>query len=128
MVVTRICGRSPTSRQESRSKIVWIVNKGERIAVELSPILVWCNFQTGAQTRLNFIFPFTSISVRNCFLSPPVPSGCNGSPDTRFFRTTTWLMSWPDWERYLFPQQCLVVTLLFSLVSTFLGLEAYCLI
>ena len=41
-----------------------------------------------------------------------------GPPHTRFFRTTTWLMSWPDWERYLFPQQCLVVTLLLSLVST----------
>ena len=39
-------------------------------------------------------------------------------PDTRFFRTTTQLMSWPDGERYLFPLQSLVVTLLFSLVST----------
>ena len=51
-------------------------------------------------------------------------------PDTRFFRTTTRLMSWPDGERYLFPQQRLVVTLLLSLMSTlfFLGLEAYRLI
>ena len=39
MVLTRICGRSPTSREESRNKIVWIVNK-ERIAVELSLILL----------------------------------------------------------------------------------------
>ena len=37
---TRICGRSPTSREESRNKTVWIVKKGERIAVELLPILV----------------------------------------------------------------------------------------
>ena len=40
MVLTRICGRSPISREESRNKIVWIVVKGERIAVELSPILI----------------------------------------------------------------------------------------
>ena len=35
-------------------------------------------------------------------------------------RTTTRLMSWPDGERYLRPQQCLVVTFLLSLVSTLL--------
>ena len=63
---------------------------------------------------------FTSISVRNCFLSSPVLSSYNGSPDIRFFRTTTRLLSWPDGERYLRPQQCLVVTLLLSLVSTLL--------
>ena len=57
---------------------------------------------------------------RNCLLSPPVLSGYNGSPDTRFFRGTTRLMSWPDGERYLFPQQSLVVSLLLSLVSTLL--------
>ena len=45
-------------------------------------------------------------------------SGYYGSPDTRFSRGTTRLMSWPDGERYLFPQQSLVVSLLFSLVST----------
>ena len=54
------------------------------------------------------------------FSLPPVRSGCNGPSDTRFFRTTTWLMSWPDGNRYLFPQQCLVVIILLSLVSTFL--------
>ena len=69
---------------------------------------------------LSFIFPFTSISVRNCFLFSPVLSGHNGSPDTRFFRTTTRLMNWPDGDRYLFPQQSLVITLLLSLVSTLL--------
>ena len=46
--------------------------------------------------------------------------GLQWAPDTRFFRTTTRLMSWPDGERYLFPQQCLVVTLLLSLISTLL--------
>ena len=45
---------------------------------------------------LSSIFPFTLISVRNCFLSSPVLSGYNGSLDTRFFRTTTRLMSWPN--------------------------------
>ena len=67
---------------------------------------------------LSSIFPFTLISDRNCFLSPPVLSGYDDFPDTRFSRTTTRLMSWPDGERYLFPQQSLVVSLLLSLVST----------
>ena len=57
-------------------------------------------------------------SGRNCLLSPPVLSGYNGSPDTRFYRETTRLMSWPDGERYLRPLQSLVVSLLLSLVST----------
>ena len=35
-------------------------------------------------------------------------------PDTRFFRGTTPLMSWPDWVRYLRPPQFLVVSLLLS--------------
>ena len=69
---------------------------------------------------LSSIFPFTLISGRNCFLSPPVLSGYNGSQDTRFSRETTRLMSWPDGERYLFPQQFLVVSLLSSLISTLL--------
>ena len=55
-------------------------------------------------------------SGRNCFLSPPVLPGYNGSPDTRFYRRTTRLMSWPDGERYLRPPQSLVVSLLLSLV------------
>ena len=57
-------------------------------------------------------------SGRNCLLSPPVLSGYNGSPGTRFSRETTRLMSWPDGERYLRPPQSLVVSLLLSLVST----------
>ena len=57
-------------------------------------------------------------SGRNCLFSPPVLLGYNGSPDTRFSRGTTQLMSWPGGERYLRPPQSLVVSLLLSLVST----------
>ena len=57
-------------------------------------------------------------SGRNCPSSPPVLSGYNGSPDTRFSRGTTQLMSLPDGERCLRPPQSLVVSLLLSLVST----------
>ena len=57
-------------------------------------------------------------SGRNCPFSPPVLSGYNGSPDTRFSWGTTQLMSLPDWERYLRPPQSHVVSLLLSLVST----------
>ena len=57
-------------------------------------------------------------SGRNCLLSLPVLSGYNGSPDTRFSRGTTRLMSWPDGERYLRHAQSLVVSPLLSLVST----------
>ena len=57
-------------------------------------------------------------SGRNCLLSPPVLSGYNVSPDTRFSRGTTRLTSWPDGERCLHPLQSLVVSLLLSLVST----------
>ena len=51
-------------------------------------------------------------SGRNCLLFPPVLSDYNGSPDTRFSRETTRLMSWPDGERYLCPPLSLVVSLL----------------
>ena len=57
-------------------------------------------------------------SGRDCLLSPPVLSDYNGSPDTRFSRGMTRLMSWPDGERYLRQSQSLVVSLLLSLVST----------
>ena len=71
---------------------------------------------------------FLSLSGRNC---PPVLSGCNGPPDTRFFWGTTRLMSWPDGVRCSCPLQFLVVSL-FSYLSyplfSFLVLEAYCLI
>ena len=55
---------------------------------------------------------------RNCPSSHPVLSDYNGSPDTRFSRGTTQLMSLPDGERCLRPPQSLVVSLLLSLVST----------
>ena len=64
MVLTRICGRSPTSREESRNKIVWIVNKGERITVELSPILVWCNFQKGHNITSDNYFTYLDLCLR----------------------------------------------------------------
>ena len=57
-------------------------------------------------------------SGRNCLLSPSILLNYNGSPDTRFSRETTRLMSRPDGERYLRPPQSLVVSLLLSLVST----------
>ena len=56
-------------------------------------------------------------SGRNCLFSLPALSDYNGSPDTRFSRGTTGLMSWPDGERCLRLPQPLVVSLL-SLVST----------
>ena len=59
-------------------------------------------------------------SGRKCLLSPPVLSDYNGSLNTHFSRGTTWLMSWPDGERYLRPPQSLVVSLLLSLVSNLL--------
>ena len=42
------------------------------------------------------------------------------SPDSRFYRGTTRLISWPDGKRYLHPLQSLVVSLLLSLVSILL--------
>ena len=59
-------------------------------------------------------------SGRNCLLFPSVLSGYYGSPDTRFSRGTTGMMSWPDGERYSRPPQSLVVSLLLPLVSTLL--------
>ena len=76
---------------------------------------------------LSFTSKLTSRFVRNCLLSPPVLSGYNGSPDTGFSRGTTRPMSWPDGESYSCLLQFCVVSLLLSLVSTFLGLEACCL-
>ena len=57
-------------------------------------------------------------SVRNCFLSSLVLSDYNGSPDTRFYRGTTRLMSWPDQESYMRPPQSLVVSLLISRIHS----------
>ena len=68
---------------------------------------------------LSFYLKLCDKSGRNCLLSL-VLSDYNGSPDTRFSRGTTRLMSWPDGERYLIPLQSLVVSLLLSLVFTLL--------
>ena len=68
--------------------------------------------------HLSFYLKLCGKSGRNCFLSLPVLSGYNGSPDTRFSRGTTRLISWPDGERYLRPPQSPVASLLLPLVST----------
>ena len=66
---------------------------------------------------LSFYLKLCGRSGRNCLLSP-VLSDYNGSPDIRFSRGTTRLMSWSDGERCLRPLQSLVVSLLLSLVSS----------
>ena len=43
--------------------------------------------------RLSCNLNFSGSSGRNCLLSPPILSGYNGSPDTRFSQETTQLMS-----------------------------------
>ena len=68
--------------------------------------------------HLSFYLKLSVRSGRNCLLSPLVLSGYNGSPNTRFSRGTTRLMSSPGGERYLRPLRFLVVSLLLSLVST----------
>ena len=68
--------------------------------------------------HLSSYFKLCGRSGRNCLLSPPVLSDYNGSPDTRFSRGKTRLMSWPDGECYLRPPQSHVVSLLLFLVST----------
>ena len=68
-------------------------------------------------------------SGKNYLLSPAL-SDYNGSPNTRFSRSTTRLMSWPDGERYRalrYPLWSLSFYLSYPLLS-FLGLEAYGLI
>ena len=68
--------------------------------------------------RLSFYLKLCGRSGRNCLLSPSFLLDYNGSPDTRFSRGTTRLMSWPDGVCYLCPLQSLVVSILLSLVST----------
>ena len=50
----------------------------------------------------------------------PVLSEYNGSPNTRFSRGTTWVMTWPNGERYLSPLQSLVVSLFISRIHSYL--------
>ena len=61
--------------------------------------------------HLSFYLKLSIRSGKNCLLSP-VLSGYNGSPYTHFSWGMTQLMSWPDGERYLYPLQPLVVSLL----------------
>ena len=73
--------------------------------------------------HLSFYLKLSGRSGRNCLLSPPVLSGYNGSPDTRFSRGMTQLMGWPHEGHYSCPLQSLVVSfpyLSYSLFS-FLG-------
>ena len=71
-----------------------------------------------SRSVLSSIFPFILICGRNCFLSSPILSDYNGSPDSRFSRGTTRLISWPDGVRYSCPQQSLVVSLLLSRIHS----------
>ena len=83
-------------------------------------LLFLSDFRCPRHPVLSSIFPFTSISLAETifslllFYQAPM-----GPPDTRFSWGTTWLMSWPDGERYSCPVQSLVVCLVLSLVSTF---------
>ena len=73
---------------------------------------------------LSFYLNLFGRSGRNCLLSPPVLSGYNGCPDTRFSRGTMRLMSWSDGERYLHLMQSFLVSLLslvFTLVFSWIG-------
>ena len=59
------------------------------------------------------LFLYLNYSGRNCFLSPPVLSDYNGSPDTHFSWGTMQLMGGPNGEHYSCPLQSLVVSILF---------------
>ena len=88
---------SPCSRSDSP-----LPCQGEALAhLDSLPLMIWCFGQAA-------LFLFLLARAAPAF---------NGSPDTRFSRGTTRLMSWSDGERYLRPQQSLVVSLLLSLVS-----------
>ena len=80
-------------------------------------MLVWGSAR-GNWDPLSSYLKLCDRSGRNCLLSPPVLSDCNGSPDTRFYRETTRLMSWPDGERYLRPLQFLIVSSLISRIHS----------
>ena len=69
---------------------------------------------------LSSVFPFALNSLAGTVFFSPVLSGYNESPDSCFSRETTRLISLPDGERYSCSLQCLVVSLLLSLVSTLL--------
>ena len=71
---------------------------------------------TALSVALRPLFPLSAGPVCSSF-SAEACSILNGSPDTRFSRRTTRMMSWPDEVRFLRPPQSFVVSLL-SLVST----------
>ena len=75
--------------------------------------------------HLSFYLNFCGRSGRNCLLSPPVLLNYNWSPDIRFSRGTTQL-SRRGALLALFAILC--STYLSYPLSSFLGLEAYCLI
>ena len=66
----------------------------------------------------SFLLSQTLWQIWQELLFSPVLSDYNGSPDTRFSRGTTRLMSWLDGERYLHPPQSFVICLFLSLVFT----------
>ena len=72
---------------------------------------------TTLSTFPSFLFSKTLCQIWQELSSLSCSTGYNGSPDIRFSRRTTRLMSWPDVERCWLPLQSLVVSLLLSLVS-----------
>ena len=69
-------------------------------------------------------------SGRNCLFSPPVLSGYNGSPDTRFSRGNDTADELARRGALLAPSAipCSLSPLISRIHSSYLGLEAYCLI
>ena len=66
--------------------------------------------------HISFYLNLSGRSGNNCFSLLLFYQATMGSSNTRFFRETTWLISWPDRERYSCPLQSIVVSLLLSLV------------
>ena len=77
-----------------------------------------CSVLTTLSSPPSFLLPPSLWPI--CHLSPPVFSGCNGSPDTRFSWAVTRLVIWLDEEHCSCPLRSLVVSLLFSLISILL--------
>ena len=65
---------------------------------------------------LSPVVPFTSNFLAGTVFSLGSLTSYNGSPDTRFSRKTTRLLSWPDGERCFWPLQSFVVFLLLRFV------------
>ena len=112
--------RLPFSFQQAQYGQVFPLQPASSLLVLAAPTSLPLLFFYLTLVPFFLFFNLFGRSGRNCFLSPPVLSGYNGSPDIRFSRGTTRLMSWPDGERYLRPPQSLEVSLLFSFVSILL--------